>query len=343
MDVDHPPNITLAQSIVAVAPGAALPVAPLFTAIDPDGDAISQYRFTSYVTDAGHFEVGGVTQSNPFTVAAADVGQVAFVAESVPSNGSFGVEAYDGVVWGGGNAQSVLIANGVPPSVLASDATLAAGERVPATSLFSVSDPDGGTVQGYSFMDYNNDPASGHFEFFGQVRPANVELYVNPSFLSEVYYVAGTNGTVDRVAVRVGAALTPNLSSRDLESAWAEFSIASGSAPGDAAGNNLASARPVSVTATPSTFHDFVGDADPEDFYKFTLGSPSEVLVGLTGLSGNADLTLLNSAGGVIASSQRPERSGEAISIPVSAGTYYVRVLPVSGTDTSYSLALAAV
>ncbi len=63
--------------------------------------------------------------------------------------------------------------------------------------------------------------------------------------------------------------------------------------------------------------------------------------LGLTGLTADADVQLLNSSGSVIASSVRAGTASESITSQLSAGTYYIRVYPYTG-DTNYNLAVSA-
>ncbi len=84
-----------------------------------------------------------------------------------------------------------------------------------------------------------------------------------------------------------------------------------------------------------------MGSADTNDYYRFTVGSQSNFSLGLTGLTADADVQLLNSAGSVITSSSLSGSSSESINTQLSTGTYYVRVFPFSG-DTSYNLSLNA-
>ena len=62
--------------------------------------------------------------------------------------------------------------------------------------------------------------------------------------------------------------------------------------------------------------------------------------LGLTGLGGNADLSLLNANGAVLKSSANAGITNEAINnVLLSAGTYYVRVAAGSGvTAAAYTL-----
>ncbi|WP_198805169.1 pre-peptidase C-terminal domain-containing protein [Leptolyngbya sp. BL0902] len=112
--------------------------------------------------------------------------------------------------------------------------------------------------------------------------------------------------------------------------------------PPDLAGNSLAAARFIgTLGSTTQTFRDFVGAIDTNDYYRFSVGSTSNFRLGLTGLSADADVQLLNSSGSVVASSMNGGANAESISRQLTTGTYYVRVYRYSG-DTTYSLALSA-
>ncbi|WP_462162890.1 PPC domain-containing protein, partial [Microcystis aeruginosa] len=68
--------------------------------------------------------------------------------------------------------------------------------------------------------------------------------------------------------------------------------------------NSLASANNIgTLTTTPVSFSNFVGATDTQDYWRFTLSGTSDINIGLTGLTADADVQLLNSAGTVIASS----------------------------------------
>ncbi|MDB9423794.1 S8 family serine peptidase [Microcystis aeruginosa CS-564/01] len=109
----------------------------------------------------------------------------------------------------------------------------------------------------------------------------------------------------------------------------------------DNAGNTLATARDITIGATTSTYSDFVGSTDTNDYYRFSLGTTSDFSLNLTGLSADADVSLLDSNGSVITSSTNGSNSSESITRQLSAGTYYVRVYPYSGS-TNYNLSLSA-
>lgn len=89
------------------------------------------------------------------------------------------------------------------------------------------------------------------------------------------------------------------------------------------------------------TVSDFVGSTDLNDFYRFDLSAPISLNIGLSGLSADANLQLLNSSGTLIASSAQVGNLAELINLPtLTPGTYYVRVYQFSG-DTNYSLNLS--
>ncbi|PPJ64318.1 pre-peptidase C-terminal domain-containing protein [Cuspidothrix issatschenkoi] len=109
----------------------------------------------------------------------------------------------------------------------------------------------------------------------------------------------------------------------------------------DNAGNILATARAVGTLTATRSFSDWVGSTDTNDYYSFSVGTPSNWSLSLTGLSANADVQLLNSSGSVITTSQNGGTTSESIARQLSAGTYYLRVYQSSG-NTNYSLSLNA-
>ena len=120
---------------------------------------------------------------------------------------------------------------------------------------------------------------------------------------------------------------------------------ATASIPADNAGNTLVTARNIGTLSSTQTFSDWVGSADTNDYYRFSLTQASTFNLTLNGLSANADVQLLNSSGTVLQSSTNAGTTAESItSQSLTAGDYYVRVFPNSGStnNTSYSLAVSA-
>ncbi len=102
------------------------------------------------------------------------------------------------------------------------------------------------------------------------------------------------------------------------------------------------------LSAVPLSFSDFVGNADSDDFYRFSLNTESNSNVLLNGLSTDADIEVIQDSNNngeiddeVIESSVSSDTTEESISAILAAGTYYIRVLQFEG-DTNYNLTLSA-
>jgi trimeric autotransporter adhesin len=124
------------------------------------------------------------------------------------------------------------------------------------------------------------------------------------------------------------------------QSAVTTYSLSLGFTASDFAGNTLATARSVAIDSKTQTFNDAIGNGDANDYYRFTLTDSHNFQLNLTGLTSDADVQLLNSAGTAIGGSYGIG-SSESIAQQLTAGTYYVRVYPYSGS-TSYNLSLTA-
>lgn len=116
--------------------------------------------------------------------------------------------------------------------------------------------------------------------------------------------------------------------------------ITMGPAQTDAAGNTLATAHNMGTLAGNQTFQDFVGTADSDDYYRFSLIQGSTLNLALTGLSADANVQLLNSDGKIITGSYGAARSSEAITQALNAGDYYIRVYQFDG-NTNYQLTVS--
>ncbi len=111
--------------------------------------------------------------------------------------------------------------------------------------------------------------------------------------------------------------------------------------PIDGAGNTFETARSVSVGQTPTQIEDFVGNPDPNDYYRLTLNSQGHLNVAITNLVADADVELYSSTGVLLNRSQAANAGDEAINQLLSAGTYYLRIYQFSN-DTNYRLQLSA-
>jgi Calpain family cysteine protease/Bacterial pre-peptidase C-terminal domain len=110
----------------------------------------------------------------------------------------------------------------------------------------------------------------------------------------------------------------------------------------DGAGNTLSNARLVGTLDGTQTFKDAVSTTDTNDYYRFTLNKNSDFSLTVNGLSGDADVQLLNSSGTVVKTSQNGGTTSESIAMNLNAGDYFVRVYPFSSANTNYNLSLNA-
>lgn len=110
--------------------------------------------------------------------------------------------------------------------------------------------------------------------------------------------------------------------------------------PEDLAGNTIDQARGVQVSSFGKTYRGWVGSLDPVDYHSFSLGASNEFNLSLDGLSGNADIELLDSEGNILLSSSNPGILPETLNTTLDSGAYHFRVLPVGGISTTYSLEL---
>jgi murein DD-endopeptidase MepM/ murein hydrolase activator NlpD len=125
------------------------------------------------------------------------------------------------------------------------------------------------------------------------------------------------------------------------------LSLSTGATPPDNAGNNTSFARNIGISNATQTFSDFVGTADTNDYYKFSLNETRQVNFSLNGLQANADLELTQvqnqgSIERVLASAAQSGTQSESISRTLTPGTYYARVYPSGGANTNYNLSVSS-
>jgi CHAP domain/Bacterial pre-peptidase C-terminal domain/PA14 domain len=145
--------------------------------------------------------------------------------------------------------------------------------------------------------------------------------------------LAGLNLAGGNYTLRAIARDTLNNSSQFVER---QFTI-------DLAGNALSTARQINVGSTISTYKDGVSNLDTHDYYRFTLSEKSNFKLSLSGLSGNANVHLLDITGiNIIGSSNALNNSNEFIDQTLNPGTYYIRIFPVAEISTNYNLDVSA-
>jgi len=111
----------------------------------------------------------------------------------------------------------------------------------------------------------------------------------------------------------------------------------------DGAGNSPGSAENIETLHGTESFSDSVGSYDTNDYYRFEIDNPSNVSLSLSGLSADANVSLLDSSLSTIASSRNPGSDSESINHNLwEAGTYYVQVFPDNGGSTDYNLTFTA-
>lgn len=96
------------------------------------------------------------------------------------------------------------------------------------------------------------------------------------------------------------------------------------------------------VGAAGTTARGDVSGSDVSDWFKFSLAGEADVSVDLTGLSADADVYLVDAAGGELGRSVNASDSDESLAATLAAGTYYVRVDSYRGAVTSYALSVSA-
>lgn len=184
----------------------SIPVSNLFTFSDPDGDTIQTYHFgelDSTTTSGGYLTYKGVrlTGGRWVQVNASQLADVRFVAGPQAGSDRINIQVYDGKTWS--NFTSVTLTTqqaNRAPVVTTSNRTLNIGTSTAVSNFFTVTDPDGDTIQRYYFSDITSGSTSGYFMLNGvkQTSP----FYADASQLANVQFVAGSQAGTDTVAIQ---------------------------------------------------------------------------------------------------------------------------------------------
>jgi hypothetical protein len=194
--VDRPPVVTASDTTLASAT-ASVAMSSLFTASDPDGDAITMYRFWDGTADpnSGHVVVNGVAQGKDtyITVTPQQLAQTTFQPGTVSDQ--MWVQANDGSQWG--NWTIFNINPPGPPVVTANNQSVAAGQQVALSSLFSVG--GNGISQYKVWFSYPEGglPAVGTLTNNG--TPIAPDQWVTLSSLSGWEYTGSAGSGTDRI------------------------------------------------------------------------------------------------------------------------------------------------
>src|SRR5258707_6072057 len=192
--VDQAPVVSASNA--AIASGQSVAASSLFTASDPDGDTITKYEFYD-ATGNGHFALGGVAQgaATVIDVTAAQLASTTY--QSGSGSDQLYVRANDGTLWSTWQPFTATAPVDQAPVVSASNAAIASGQSVAASSLFTASDPDGDTLTKYEFYDATG---SGHFAVGGVAQGAATVIDVTAAQLATTSYVTGS--ATDQLYVR---------------------------------------------------------------------------------------------------------------------------------------------
>src|SRR5205807_2603976 len=138
---------------------ASFTASSLFTASDPDSDALTTYDFYD-ATGYGHFAVNGVAQAagTIITVTAAQLAQTSYQVGGAADQ--LYVQASDGTLWSGWQGFVLTPGPNHAPVAAASNVTLLHKASIAAASLFTASDPDNDAITSYQFYDA---AGNGHF------------------------------------------------------------------------------------------------------------------------------------------------------------------------------------
>ena len=261
---DTPPVVTPTSANVTVQPGQGLAAASLFTASDPDGDAITQYDFWDTGGGGGHFLVNGVTEpiNQDIYVPAGQLAQTTYQAGS--GTDTLWVRANDGSQWSAWSSAFTVTAQAAdtPPVVTPASAnvTVRSGQSLAASSLFTASDPDGDAITQYDFWDTGD--GGGHFLVNGVTEPTNQDIYVAAGQLAQTTYQAGSGTDTLWVRANDGSqwsawssafTVTGAISSRVEAGALGSLSTATS--------QNLAMASPIILTVGSSGQFKSIADA----------------------------------------------------------------------------------
>ena len=198
--LETPPAVTVSNLIATH--GQSFAASSLFTATDPDGDAITDYDLWDTGSGGGHFALNnhvlGANQDN--YVSAAQLGQTSYVSGS--GTDTLWVRVSDGKEWSPWSQSFTVTAPiDTGPTVMPATANISVihNQSLAASSLFMASDPFNDAITQYDF--WNMGSGGGHFAVNGVALGTNQNNYVSAAQLTQTAYQSGS-GT-DTLWVRV--------------------------------------------------------------------------------------------------------------------------------------------
>ncbi|MDM3847921.1 MAG: putative Ig domain-containing protein, partial [Aphanizomenon gracile PMC638.10] len=185
----------------------------------------------------------------------------------------------------------------------------------------------------------------------GLSQDANLDLYLRSSNGNRIQQSTLPNNVDENISQNLKAG-SYYLQVRDGGSVKGTYykldasAISLGAFPVDNAGQNIDTAKDLGILKPEIiSSTDFLGEfnglaSDYEDYYKFTLTENSTVNFNLSGLSQDANLSLLSRNGNLINNSIKAGNADENISQNLKADTYYLRISDASGSiiGTNYKL-----
>jgi len=268
--VNRAPNVA-AGAISSVNVGATVAASSLFTASDPDGNAITSYEFTDNGAGFGQFSLGGVAQASgqTITVTAAQLASLVYAGGASGGVETISVRASDGALWSSALSLSLttLQPNRAPNVAAGAISSVNVGATVAASSLFTASDPDGNAITSYEFTD--NGAGGGQFSLGGVAQVSGQAITVTAAQLASLVYAGGVSGGVDTISVRASdGALWSNALSLAVTTNAAAIPPPSNAAPIVSAGIGLVGANQWALANTLFTATDPEGGAITA--YRFT-------------------------------------------------------------------------
>ena len=220
--VPHAPVVTVSDTTLSI--DQSVGAASLFSVSDEDGDGMARYEFWDSTdrADGAVFVVNGTAQATnqSILVDAAQLSGVQVHAGALSGTDQLWVRANDGQLWSEWKSFNLTTGNPQPPSVTVSDQTLSVNAAVAASSLFSVTDPNGDAIAQYQFWDSTDRTGSAYFAVDGVTQGANQNITVDASVLADTQLIAGSASGTDQLWVRA--------SDGQLWSDWESFNLTSG-------------------------------------------------------------------------------------------------------------------
>ena len=197
--VNHAPVVTT-HPIVAMF-DTSLDVSYLFSAVDPDGDAITKYQLWDSTpgSKSGHWVVNGVAQGTgtAIDVTADQLAHTSFHT-AITDPELLWACAFDGVAWSDWKSFTITVpADGDYPGpgpnhkpvVTAQDTSALHGQSLAASALFSAQDIDGDAITWYEVWDSTDDASSGSWVLDGVRTQSKVAIEVAADQLANLDFL----------------------------------------------------------------------------------------------------------------------------------------------------------